>query len=66
MGISYGDGHVAGTVRFCVYRAAGYFLGIQFDPDTRWSDARFRPQHLTDVRDLLNQSIHRNEASAKR
>jgi hypothetical protein len=63
--IAYGDGHLMGTVRYCVYRSVGYFLGIQFYPDTRWSDARFRPEHLTDVRDLLNQSNRRGRASGK-
>jgi PilZ domain len=64
--IAYGGGHLSGTVRYCVYRAVGYFLGIQFDPGTRWTDARFRPEHLTDVREMFNKSVRRSRAAARR
>jgi len=62
--IAYGGGHLPGVVRYCSFREAGFFLGIQFDPDTRWSDERFRPESLTEVRDLYYQSIRRNQPRA--
>jgi hypothetical protein len=64
--VAYGEGHFSGTVRYCVFRTVGYLLGIQFEADTRWSDARFRPQHLTDVRDMWNQRARRKRESSKR
>jgi len=64
--VAYSEGHFSGSVRYCVLHAAGYLLGIRFDDDTRWSDARFRPQHLTDVRNLLNPRARRKRESSKR
>ncbi|MBV9745882.1 MAG: PilZ domain-containing protein [Acidobacteriia bacterium] len=43
----------AGVVRYCVYREIGYFVGVQFDPNFRWSKAKFRPQHLLDLGRLI-------------
>lgn len=40
-------------VRYCVFRDTGYYLGVQFEPGSRWSLRRFRPKHLLDPRDLL-------------
>ncbi len=50
--ISYPNGLLAGTVKYCVFREIGYFLGVEFDPGTRWSRNDFRPQHLLDPRRL--------------
>ena len=38
----------AGTVRYCLYRGTGYFLGIEFIEGLTWSTNEFRPQHLVD------------------
>ena len=46
----------AGVVRYCVYREIGYFTGVQFDSDSRWSKAKYRPQHLLDLERLLERS----------
>ena len=43
----------AGVVRYCVYREIGYFAGVQFDPASRWSKAKYRPQHLLDLERLI-------------
>jgi len=51
--ISYPKGELPGRVRYCVYREIGYFLGIEFDPGTRWSQRLFRPQHMLDPRRLV-------------
>lgn len=50
--ISYSKGVLEGTIRYCVYREIGYYLGIQFGDGTKWSQRRFRPQHLFDPRRL--------------
>ncbi len=39
-----------GSVRACYLRDEGYFLSIAFDADSKWSRARFRPEHLVDPR----------------
>jgi len=43
-----------GRVRYCVYREIGYFVGVQFGPDTKWSEKTYRPQHLLDLQQLIN------------
>jgi hypothetical protein len=39
-----------GYVRSCYLRDDGYFLGIAFDADSKWSKAKFQPEHLVDPR----------------
>jgi hypothetical protein len=46
-------GDFAGVVRYCSYREIGYFVGVQFDPACRWSKAKYRPQHLLDLEQLI-------------
>jgi hypothetical protein len=41
-----------GTVRYCVYREIGYFVGVEFPAGMKWSEEVFQPQHLFDVRRL--------------
>lgn len=60
--MSYGDGELIGTVRYCVLRDGGYFLGIQFEEGCRWSTQHFRPQHLVDPRELVEQAVRRHLA----
>jgi hypothetical protein len=43
-----------GEVRYCVYREIGYFVGVEFDSDSRWSGKDHHPQHLLDLRELAN------------
>jgi hypothetical protein len=43
----------AGVVRYCVYREIGYFVGVQFDPASRWSKSTYRPAHLLDLEKLM-------------
>ena len=42
-----------GHVRYCVYREIGFFIGVEFDPGTRWSKKAFTPQHLLDPQTLV-------------
>lgn len=51
--IRYPKGELAGVVKYCHYREIGYFVGIQFEPGSKWSRARFRPLHLLDPTSLL-------------
>jgi hypothetical protein len=43
-----------GLVQYCVYREIGYFIGVEFDFTSRWSKTAYRPQHLLDLQQLLN------------
>jgi hypothetical protein len=51
--MSYPNGELLGTVKYCVFREIGYFLGIEFDPGSQWSQRQFRPQHMLDPRRLV-------------
>ena len=39
-------------VRYCAFREIGYFVGLQFPEEQRWSRRLFRPRHLVDVQRL--------------
>jgi len=41
-----------GEVRYCVYREIGYFVGVEFGPQSRWTKKAFKPQHLLDLQHL--------------
>jgi hypothetical protein len=62
--ITHIKGELQGRVCYCVYREIGYFLGIEFDPDYRWSIRQFRPQHLIDPRRLVNRAVARNRRTS--
>jgi hypothetical protein len=51
--IAHPKSELQGRVRYCVYRDTGYFVGVQFEPGSRWSRRRFRPKHLLDPRRLV-------------
>ena len=57
--IVYDKGELSGFVKYCVFREIGYFLGIEFDAGSRWSQKHFKPQHLLDPRRLVLRSINR-------
>lgn len=53
--ISVGEKDVArlrGHVSYCVFRDYGYFVGIRFSNETRWSSGIFEPRHLTSLEAL--------------
>jgi len=62
--ISYPKGELCGTVRYCVFREIGYFLGIEFEAGSKWSARVFRPQHMLDPRHLVLRAVNRNKAQA--
>jgi hypothetical protein len=55
--IGYPGGVLIGRVKYCVYREIGYFLGVEFDPGQKWSRNDYRPQHMLDVRSLVNNAV---------
>jgi len=55
--IKHPKGELNGNVRYCVYRDIGYFVGLQFEPDSKWSRRDFQPQHLLDLHRLLGRAI---------
>jgi hypothetical protein len=57
--IAHAKGELAGIVRYCVFRDIGYFIGVEFESDSRWSLRQFRPQHLLDPRRLVLRTLHR-------
>jgi hypothetical protein len=42
----------SGLVSYCVYRDYGYFVGIRFSKETRWSTGIFEPLHLISLEAL--------------
>ncbi|MCC7154403.1 MAG: PilZ domain-containing protein [Bryobacterales bacterium] len=51
--IRYPKGELAGVVKYCHYREIGYFVGVQFEPGSKWSRTRFKPLHMLDPTSLL-------------
>lgn len=45
-----GNVEFRGYVRSCYRRDDGYFVNIAFDADSKWSIAKFKPEHLLDPR----------------
>ena len=52
----YSNGVLKGTVRYCVYREIGYFLGVQFEEGIKWSQREFKPMHLFDPQRLMDKA----------
>jgi hypothetical protein len=48
-----------GYVRSCYWRDDGCFIGIAFDADSKWSRAKFKPEHLLDPRKVRPRKISR-------
>jgi hypothetical protein len=48
-----GNVRLSGNVSYCAYRDYGYFVGIQFSKEMRWSSGIFEPQHLTNLEALM-------------
>jgi hypothetical protein len=55
--IHHPKGALQGTVKYCVYRDIGYFVGLQFEPGTQWSRKQFQPQHMLDMPRLLARGL---------
>jgi PilZ domain len=58
--IRHGDGELVGTVRYCSFRDDSFFLGVKLEPGCRWSTKHFRPKHLLDPRQLVEDALQRH------
>jgi len=54
-----------GEVRYSVYREIGYFVGVEFDPRSKWSKRAYKPQHLLDLERLVTAKKKPVPAKAK-
>ena len=54
--IRYERGDLEGTVRYCVYKEIGYFLGVEFQAGQKWNERAFRPLHLFDPRRFMQEN----------
>lgn len=57
--ICHAKGEFQGSVRYCLYREIGYFLGVQFLPGCAWSPETYQPQYLLDLSELVERSARR-------
>jgi len=60
--IGHAKGELMGRIRYCVYREIGYFIGVQFEPGSKWTQKAFRPMHLLDPRRLVSRPKPNGEA----
>lgn len=63
--MQYGDGELLGTVRYCRFQDSGYFLGVELSEGSRWSSQHFKPKHLLDPKDLVDQVLARHSTETK-
>ncbi len=60
--VRYGDGELLGTVRYCRFEGLGYFVGVELADGCKWSSQHYRPEHLLDPSDLVDQAVERHKA----
>jgi hypothetical protein len=48
--VTYPNGELTGSVRYCLFNELGYFVGLEFDPGCGWNPADYQPKHLLDPR----------------
>jgi hypothetical protein len=51
--INYRNGRFEGSVCYCFFREIGYYVGVNFEPASKWSIREYRPRHLLDLKRLL-------------
>src|ERR1700676_1940602 len=49
--IIHPGGELKGKVTYWMWQELGYVVGVEFDPDCRWSHDKYQPQHLYDPGD---------------
>jgi hypothetical protein len=59
--ICHPRGEFQGSVRYCLFREIGYFLGVQFEPGSNWCPHAYQPQHLLDLRTLVLRTAKRRD-----
>lgn len=50
--LTVGNAPFYGHVCYCNFRDDGYFIGLRFSNDTKWSAGVVTPQHLTSLQQL--------------
>jgi hypothetical protein len=48
-----------GEVRYCRYQEIGYFVGVKFEPQSHWSKKTYKPRHLLDLREVVENAAKR-------
>ncbi len=43
-------------VKYCVFREIGYFVGVEFEADSKWTKRVYHPQHLLDLQRLIERA----------
>jgi len=59
--VCYGDGELLGSVRYCRFEGLGYFLGVELAEGCKWSTQHYRPEHLLNPADLVEQAVQRRK-----
>src|SRR5437764_4306461 len=54
--ISLQDARFSGRASYCVYREYGYFVGVRFSDDTKWSTGVVEPMHLTNLQTIAEKA----------
>ena len=49
-----------GEVRYCVYREIVYFVGVQLEPQSKWSKRAYKPLHLLDLQEMVGTARKRS------
>jgi len=52
--LEYHKGYLKGSVSYCCFSEIGYWVGVRFEADMKWSAKQFRPRHLLDLKKLLS------------
>lgn len=60
--VTCGQAEFSGTVRHSHFRERAYFIGIEFDENSRWTEQDFVPEHLLDPREIVER-VGLSEAS---
>jgi hypothetical protein len=61
--VRYGDGELFGSVRYCRFEGLGYFVGVELAEGCKWSTQHYRPEHLLDPADLVDQAVARHHSN---
>lgn len=51
--ICHPKGQYTGKVKYCVFEAAQYSIGVEFNQGSRWSKSDFTPSHLLELPEIV-------------
>ncbi len=55
-----------GRVTHCTRNEIGYFVGVRFDPERKWSREIYEPQHLLDPAQVVARAVKSGQARWRR